>query len=60
MNEQANKVLSELLQKASNGVDAAVSFSQAQVPDVIHQLLIWNAVSSLMFQAVAILTVMGF
>ncbi|HBL4693587.1 hypothetical protein INP82_22585 [Citrobacter sedlakii] len=60
MNEQANKILADLLQKASNGIDAAVSFSQAQVPDVIHQLLVWNAVSSLMFQAIAILTVMGF
>lgn len=60
MNEQANKILADLLQKASNGIDAAVSFSQAQVPDVIHQLLVWNAVSSLMFQAIAILMVMGF
>lgn len=42
MNEQANKILADLLQRASNGVDAAVSFSQAQIPDVIHQLLAWN------------------
>lgn len=47
MNEQANKILVDLLQKASNGIDAAVSFSQAQIPDVIHQLLVWNFVSSL-------------
>lgn len=49
MNEQANKVLAELLQKASNGIDAAVSFSQAQIPDVIHQLLVWNASISAMW-----------
>ncbi|OSL33845.1 hypothetical protein [Escherichia albertii] len=42
MEEQANKILIELLQKASNGIDAAVSFSQAQIPDVVHQLLLWN------------------
>jgi len=42
MNEQANKILADLLQKASNGIDAAVSFSQAQIPDVVHQLLVWN------------------
>lgn len=47
MNEQANKILVDLLQKASNGIDAAVSFSQAQIPDVIHQLLVWKFVSSL-------------
>ncbi|EOI3556453.1 hypothetical protein ACMSZQ_002773 [Cronobacter dublinensis] len=50
MNEQANKILVELLQKASNGIDAAVSFSQAQVPDVVKQLLLWNSVSSALFQ----------
>ncbi len=47
MNEQANKILADLLQKASNGIDAAVSFSQAQIPDVIHQLLVWNFTFSL-------------
>lgn len=60
MNDQANKILVELLQKAANGIDGAMSFSQAQIPDVIHQLLVWNTVSSLMFQLIAILTVMGF
>jgi hypothetical protein len=42
MNEQANKILVELLQKAANGIDAAVSFSQAQIPEVVHQLLVWK------------------
>ncbi len=46
MEEQANKILVELLQKASNGIDAAVSFSQAQIPDVVHQLLLWNIVTN--------------
>lgn len=46
MNEQANKILVDLLQKAGDGIDAAVSFSQAQIPDVVNQLLIWKAVSS--------------
>jgi hypothetical protein len=46
MNDQANKILVELLQKATNGIDAAVSFSQAQIPDVVHQLLVWSFVHS--------------
>lgn len=50
MNEQANKILVELLQKAANGIDAAVTFSQAQIPDVVHQLLVWNSVSSILMQ----------
>lgn len=41
------QLLVDLLKKAVQGVDAAVTFSQAQIPDVIHQLLVWNAVSSL-------------
>lgn len=50
MNEQSQKVLSDLLSRAVQGVDKAVEFSQAQIPDVIHQLLVWNAVSSLLIQ----------
>ncbi|EGT5207341.1 TPA: hypothetical protein JD203_15700 [Cronobacter sakazakii] len=57
MNEQANKILVDLLQKASNGIDAAVSFSQAQIPDVIHQLLVWNMVHSLIMTLIAISTI---
>lgn len=57
MNEQANKILTELLQKASNGVDSAVSFSQAQIPDVINQLLVWNAVSSAISQVVSVVLI---
>jgi hypothetical protein len=55
MNEQAQKILIDLLQKASSGIDSAVSFSQAQIPDIVHQLLVWNAVSSAIFQVFVIL-----
>jgi len=57
MNEQANKILADLLQKASNGIDAAVSFSQAQIPDVIHQLLVWNFTKSIVMTVLALLSV---
>ncbi|AXD90801.1 hypothetical protein B4W97_000245 [Salmonella enterica subsp. enterica serovar Ohio] len=57
MEEQANNILVELLQKASNGIDAAVSFSQTQLPDVVHQLLLWNMVDSLIKTLIAILTI---
>ncbi|HEO1670817.1 TPA: hypothetical protein VAK86_000178 [Klebsiella aerogenes] len=59
MNEQANKILVELLQKAVNGIDAAVSFSQAQMPDIVHQLLIWNSVQSALFQMSGFLFLIG-
>ncbi|MDP1297891.1 hypothetical protein Q6301_20160 [Klebsiella quasipneumoniae] len=57
MNEQANKILVELLQKASNGIDTAVTFSQAQIPDVIHQLLVWNFTKSLVCTLLMVLTI---
>lgn len=55
MNEQASKVLADLLEKASNGIDSAVAFSQAQLPDVISQLLIWNFTQSLVSSILGIL-----
>lgn len=46
MNEQLQKALVELIGKASNGIDASVSFLSAEIPDVIHQLLAWYATKS--------------
>ncbi|EOH1137952.1 hypothetical protein ACR2RY_001719 [Salmonella enterica] len=60
MEEQANKILVELLQKAVGGIDAAMSFSQAQIPDVVHQLLIWNSASSFLYQLFVILLISGY
>ncbi|WP_370551894.1 hypothetical protein [Enterobacter cloacae complex sp. P2B] len=57
MNEQANKILVELLQKAANGIDAAVSFSQAQIPEVVHQLLVWKFTKSMMLTLVILATI---
>lgn len=57
MNEQAQKILEDLLKKASNGIDSAVSFSQAQIPDVIQQLLMWNAVSSAGIQIICVMAI---
>ncbi|HHX3893253.1 hypothetical protein ACV8SS_09920 [Citrobacter freundii] len=54
MEEQANKILVELLQKAVHGIDAAVSFSQAQIPDIVHQLLVWNFVQSMIATLIGI------
>jgi hypothetical protein len=46
MNEQLQKALIDLIGKASNGIDASVSFLSAEIPDVIHQLLLWYAARS--------------
>lgn len=43
MNEQTSHLLAAMLQKALSGIDSAVAFSQAQLPDVIRQLMLWKA-----------------
>lgn len=57
MTEQTDKVLAQLIQRASDGIDAAVSFSQAQLPDVIHQLLVWNFTRSLLMTVIALASI---
>ncbi|MCI1898561.1 MAG: hypothetical protein LKI85_09305 [Enterobacter sp.] len=59
MDERANKILVQLLQKASDGIDSAVAFSQAQIPDVVHQLLVWNFVSSALAMMVGLVISCG-
>lgn len=44
---KAEQVLGELLNRALSGVDKAVEFSQAQIPEVVEQLLFWKMTESL-------------
>lgn len=60
MREEALKILLDLVRKASEGIDTAVSFSQAQIPDVIQQLLLWNVIYSLIMNAIAIVLIGGY
>lgn len=47
MNEQLQEALVEVIEGATGGVQAGVSFLSAELPDVIHQLLLWKMVESL-------------
>lgn len=42
MNEQLQQALTAILNKTMSGVDAGVNFLSAEIPDVIHQLLLWK------------------
>lgn len=42
MNDNLQKALADILNKASQGVDSATSFMQAQLPDIVSQLLAWK------------------
>lgn len=57
MNDQTKKILIDLLQKASDGINSAVSFSKAQIPDVVHQLLVWNFVQSMVATVICLITI---
>lgn len=49
MNEELQKALGELLNKANNGIDAASGFLASELPDVIQQLLMWNIYHSVIW-----------
>lgn len=49
MNEQLQSALAEILNKTINGIDSSVAFMQAELPDVIEQLLLWYAISNLIY-----------
>ena len=49
MNEQLQQALTSILDKTMSGVDASFEFMQAELPDVIQQLLMWYATKSAIF-----------
>ncbi|MCW2258552.1 hypothetical protein M2263_004643 [Providencia alcalifaciens] len=57
MNEQVSKALTDLLEKASSGIDSTVAFSQAQLPDVIHQLLAWKMTMGIIWSVVGVVLI---
>ena len=46
MDNNLQTALAELITKANQGVDTATGFLVSEVPEVIHQLLLWKAVMS--------------
>jgi len=47
MNEQAEQALANLLNLAIDGIEGAKAFTEAQLPEVIEQLLMWKMLESL-------------
>ena len=54
MNEQLQQALAQVIEKATDGVQSGVSFLSAELPDVIHQLLMWKMIESLVMCIVGI------
>lgn len=48
MNDQLQQALAAILEKTMKGIDAGVTFLSGELPDVIHQLLLWKLTIGLM------------
>ena len=55
--DTATQALQQMLIMAVNGLQGAVDFSKAQIPDVVHQMLVWNAVQSIIAQVFSIVII---
>lgn len=64
MNQQlqdtANKALEQMINLSIQGINGAIEFSKQQIPDVVHQMLVWNAVSSSIRFALGVIFIIGF
>ena len=49
------EALAKIIDTAVNGLDAGINFLSTQIPDVIHQLLLYNAVWSFMWWLFALI-----
>lgn len=60
MNDQMQQALAATLNKTMSGVEAGTSFLQAELPDVIHQLLYWKLASSLLATLISIIVIFAY
>ncbi|AUR82762.1 TMhelix containing protein [Vibrio phage 1.271.B._10N.286.54.B4] len=60
MNEILQNSLIEILNKTINGIDASVSFLQAEIPDVVSQLLTWYAVKGVLLATTGVLLLIAY
>ena len=49
MNETLQKALTELVEKSMEGMNSTVNFLQAEIPEVLKQLLMWHGVSNFIY-----------
>ena len=59
MNEQMQQALIKIIEKANSGVDASINFLGDQLPDVVHQLLTWGLLSSVVACFVCVFVVIA-
>lgn len=57
MNEQMQEALARLISLATDGMEGAVSFAQAEIPDVLQQLLMWKLLESAFYAVTGVLLI---
>lgn len=57
MNANLDTAIQALITKAIDGVDASVTFLQAEIPDYVYQLLLWYGVKSAIVASVFFIVV---
>lgn len=55
MNEELQKVLTEMLNKASSGIDATKTFLESEIPEVVTQLLLWHGIKNFIYFCIGVL-----
>jgi hypothetical protein len=55
MNPDLQVAITQVLSKISQGID----FGSSQMPDIIHQLLVWNVINSIIQQLSCVITLVG-
>ena len=55
--ETLNQSLAIIIQKATTGVESGINFLSDQIPDVIHQLLMWKMAESIFLVVCSILVI---
>ena len=60
MNEQLQKVLTDIITRVTSGADATIQFGKEQIPEVLKQLLVWNFTFSFMIWFFATSIIVGY
>lgn len=60
MNEQLQQAVATMIQQALDAFSKGASFMAAEIPEVVHQLLLWHAVRSAAMTALGVLILVVF
>lgn len=61
MNEQLkDKALSDLLNLTTKNLSDSIELGKQQIPDVLHQMLVWNATTAILCQILGIFGVWAY